>query len=479
MREVDIAIVGAGPAGLAAAAEAAAAGASAALIDMNARLGGQYWRHAPADDEPGAPAPRWHHGWGTYASLAKAVRAGEANGRIHHLAETHVWAIDRVADGFELQVARTAEACESGGHQQLSGVRARRLILATGAYDRQLPVPGWDLPGVMAAGGIQAFIKVQGVAPGRRVVLAGTGPFLLAAANSVLQAGGEVAAIVESSTLTRWFPRGALGALVPSKGPEGAQYAAALVKNRVPYLTQHAVTEVIGNGSVTGVRVAKLNAQGAPQPGTERTFSGVDLVGFGWGFTPQTELITQLGAQSRLDVDGSPVGVVDQHLESTVPGLFLAGELTGVKGAAGAVADGRIAGRAAAKAAPRRRDLATRARHAAFAQAMHRAHPVPDGWSEWLTDHTTICRCEEVRYAEVRSAITELHSHDPRRMKGSTRVGMGFCQGRICGFAAQCLTNQVHGNDAAAAVTSAEHVSKRPLALPIELGKLADHELPD
>lgn len=402
MREVDIAVVGAGPAGLAAASEAAAAGARVALIDMNRRFGGQYWRHAAADDAPGAPAPKWHHGWRTYSALAASVRDGIASGRIEHLAQTHVWAIDRAAGAsasfsdrtntessstshdsaepaFTLHLARTAEACASGGHQQLGEMRTRRLILATGAYDRQLPVPGWDLPGVMSAGGIQAFIKVQGISPGKRVVLAGTGPFLLAAANSVLQAGAEVAAIVESSSLTRWFPRGVLGALVPSKGAEGAQYAAALVKNRVLYVTQHAVTEVLGDGAVTGVRIARLDASGIPQPGTERLIENVDLVGFGWGFTPQTELLTQLGAGTRLDADGSLIGVVDARLESTVPGLFLAGELTGVKGASGAVADGRIAGRAAAGEEPHRLDLTTRARHAAFAQAMHRAHPAPGG----------------------------------------------------------------------------------------------------
>lgn len=483
MRDVQIAVIGAGPAGMAAAVEAARAGHRTALIDLNARLGGQYWRHAEADDAPGAPAPRWHHAWSQYAHLAAEVRRLSDAGTLVHLPQTQVWAIDRhdddhhdgATEGQEqppltLHLARVAEARGSGGRQQLSVLGAEQLVLATGAYDRQLPVPGWTLPGVMAAGGIQAFIKVQGVAPGRRAVIAGTGPFLLAAAASVIAAGGEVAAVCDSSHLGRWVPRGALGALVPSKGIEGAEYAGVLARHRVPYLMRTAVTRIEGEGRVERVALSRVSPEGAPIAGTERVIEDVDLVGLGWGFTPQLELLEQLGGATRLDVDGSLVGVTEGALAASVPRVHLAGEVTGVAGAAAAVAEGRIAGRAAAGQAARRRDLLVRTRHSAFARAMHRAHPVPAAWEEWMTHDTTLCRCEEVEWHEVCEAREELDAQDPRTLKGVTRVGMGYCQGRICGFAAQCLA----GREPGAQLAAARQVARRPLTMPIELGALAD-----
>lgn len=479
--DVDIVVIGAGPAGLAAAAEASEA-ASVLLVDANARLGGQFWRHGAQDDGPGAPAPCWHHGWSVYSGLAAAVREHEAAGRLRLALETQVLSIDREGGGggerFTVHLARTAEAHGARGRQAAGVVRARRVVLAAGAVDRHLPVPGWTLPGVMAAGGIQAFIKVQEVVPGRRVLLAGTGPFLLAAAHSVRRAGGEVVAICEAASLGGWFPGGALGALVPSKGLEGAEYAGGLVRDRVPYLRRHVVTEIRGDGRAEAVAVARADAEGRPIPGEERVFEGVDLVGLGWGFTPQIELLVQLGAETRLDADGSLVGVVDADLASSVPGLHLAGEVTGVKGAIGAVADGRIAGRSAAGLRPRRRDRAARARHAAFGRQMHRAHPIPRGWEAWLEPGTIVCRCEEVACGEILSARDDLGIGDPRSLKGATRAGMGYCQGRICGLAAQCLAL---GPDAAPEERhgAAVDVARRPLTMPLELGALARRERPD
>src|SRR5699024_6373619 len=136
------------------------------------------------------------------------------------LPSTHVTAVDTLAEGgFTLHLAPTPEAGPAASAP--AELRAQTVVLCPGAYDRQLPVPGWTLPGVMAAGGVQAFVKVQERSPGERVLLAGTGPFLLAAAASVLQSGAEVAAICEAGDLRGWVPRGLAGALVPGKGVEG------------------------------------------------------------------------------------------------------------------------------------------------------------------------------------------------------------------------------------------------------------------
>lgn len=486
-----VVVIGGGPAGMAAAAAAAQRTDRVVLIDASPRLGGQYWRHGAKDEAPGAPAPRWHHGWSTFRSLHQQLQDAQTSGALTVLAQTHVWALDTMADGrLAVRVAPIPEA--GPGPQRIDVVVAENVVLCPGAYDRQLPLPGWTLPGVMAAGGVQAYIKVQEQSPGRRVVLAGTGPFLLAAAASVIQAGAEVAAICESSDLTGWVPRGATAALVPSKGAEGAQYAALLVRHRVPYLTRHAVTAIHGTDRVGAVEVARVDRSGRPVPGTSRRLDGIDVVGLGWGFVPQAELLVQTGATTRLDVDGSLVGVVDAQQRSTVPGLFLAGEITGVTGAVGAVAEGTVAGRVAGGRATARtgggsphrdpRPSLARGRHRTFARAMHRAHPVPEHWLDWSCPETVVCRCEEVTLGEMVTARDDLELDDARSLKGSTRAGMGFCQGRICGFAATCIA--AGGAPAARGTASSEPspqwqesearaVSRRPFALPLTLGALA------
>lgn len=472
----EVAIIGAGPAGLATAAEASRFSRNVVLIDAGSRVGGQYWRHRPEDALPGAVAPPWHHGWSAFTALREQLEEGIRTDRITHLPGTHVWGLDRLEIGG-LSV-RMASAQESAAEQQrIRTLHADAVVLAPGAYDRQLPVPGWTVPGVMAAGGIQAFAKTQGIVPGQRILLAGTGPFLLAAAATALHACAEVVAVCESSDLLGWVPRGASAALVPSKAAEGAAFASLLARHRVPYLRRTVITEILGEQQVEAVRVARADATGAARPGTERLIEDVDLVGLGWGFVPQSELLLQSGARTRLDVDGSLVGVVDGSQASTVPGLHLAGEITGVTGAVGAVAEGRIAGEAAAahalgqSAAPDQGQRAARARHRIFARAMHRAHPAPGGWQSWLREDTTVCRCEDVPYGQIREARDELDLPDPRSLKGETRAGMGPCQGRICGFAMTCLAGAtVDPEDAA------RQVSHRPLALPLTLGALMDDE---
>lgn len=478
-----VVVIGGGPAGLAAAVEASRTCEDVVLIDAGPRLGGQYWRHGAKDELPGAPAPRWHHGWSTYRTLHEGVLAAREAGRLRLLTSTHVHALDVDADGgLVVHLAPAPEARPAAPIPRT--LAAETVVLCPGAYDRQLPVRGWTLPGVMAAGGVQAFIKVQEQAPGRRVVLAGTGPFLLAAAASVLEAGAEVVAICESGDLSGWVPRGITGALVPGKGLEGAQYAALLARHRVPYLRRQVVSAVLGEDRVRAVEISRADRRGAPLPDTSRVLEDVDVVGLGWGFVPQAELLLQAGAATRLDVDGSLVGVVDAEQASTVPGLFLAGEITGVTGASGAVAEGRLAGRAAAARAvggspvgtapvgrssfAARRDLSARTRHRLFAGVMHHAHPAPEGWTEATDADTVVCRCEEVTLGEITAAREELGATDPRSLKGVTRAGMGMCQGRICGAAMLCL-----GSDESTRHEAARAVAKRPLALPLTVEDLS------
>ncbi|GAA1628594.1 NAD(P)/FAD-dependent oxidoreductase [Brevibacterium sanguinis] len=551
---VDLVIIGAGPAGLAAAEAAlhefsaeprfvstrrsagagqrgdgsaprgagadstpASAGRSASRTDAAPRIvvidsadqpGGQFWRHrtetAVTDDG------RLHHGWDDYLALRAGFDAGIAAGIIDYRPATSVWMVEAPPDpvsadgsdrsGFTVHTAPSHGTAPAAGPSGTPSpvVRARRLIIATGGYDRQLPIPGWDLPGVMAAGGIQGFAKQNGMVPGSRFVIAGTGPFLLPVAANVTDLGGSVAAVLESSSLTSWLPHAHRAAGVPAKALEGAEYAWTFLRHRIPYRTRTVITEILGDDRVEAVATARIDRLGAVIPGTEATLENIDAVGLGWGFTPQLELPVALGARTRVDVDGSLIAVVDETQLSSVPGLYLAGEVTGVGGAVLAVAEGRLAGAQAAADVtgtpaadrtadhsrtaehPRAVDLTaarlTIARHRAFAEAMHRAHPVPPGWTERLTPETIVCRCEEVPAATIAEARATLEADDARAQKNMTRAGMGWCQGRECGFAVTCLAT---GAPAAASESSSVHASlaqtmKRPVAQPVPLSTFFD-----
>ena len=471
--EADVAVVGAGPAGLAAAVAAAEAGAAVVVVDAGAQPGGQYWRHRPETVEPN-PDGKGHHGWRTYRDLRARFDAACHTGRIRYVPGQQVWMAEKAGAGFVVRTTPTVTAGLTSRKADVgSTVSARRLVLCPGGYDRQLPVPGWDLPGVMAAGGIQALIKGNGVLPGKRFVIAGTGPFLLPVAAGIAEAGGQVLAVLESSSPKAWLPHLRAAAGVPEKAVEGVEYAAVFAQHRIPYRTRTIVTEVLGGSAASGVRTAKVDADDRARPGRERVYHDVDVVGFGWGFTPQMELPLSLEVETRLDADGSLIGVVTEHQESSIPGLFLAGEITGVGGATLAVLEGLTAGTSAAAATNSPAvlpGLRAMARHRRFAEAMHRAHPVPAAWQDWLSPQTTVCRCEEVTAGEITGAREDLGASDARSLKSFTRAGMGWCQGRVCGYAAACLGS---GPGAVPTIESLSAAAKRPLAAPVEIGELA------
>ncbi|MDT0444763.1 NAD(P)/FAD-dependent oxidoreductase [Streptomyces johnsoniae] len=478
----DAAVVGAGPAGLAAAVSAAAAGLRVALIDAAAQAGGQFWRHPDeraaadaADATDAADESAGQHDWRTFTRLRGELARHIGAHRVHHLPLHQVWTIDR--EGAAPFTLRLTPVLPEERGAATRDVAARALILCPGGYDRQLPVPGWTLPGVMAAGGVQALLKGHRTLAGRRAVVAGTGPFLLPVATGLAEAGAQVLAVCEAARPTRWLRHPLDASRAPAKALEGAGYAAALLRHRVPYLTRTAVTHVHGDDEVNGVTLERIDGSGRVVPGHERRLDA-DLVAFGWGFTPSLELVLAVGAGTGQGEDGSLVATVDRVRRTDVPGVYVAGEATGVGGAAKAVAEGELAGLTAAvdqgRPASRRRGrvlLGRIARAEAFASAMHRAHPVPEHWNEWLTPQTTVCRCEEVTAGDLSAAQDDLGAGDPRTAKMLARPGMGWCQGRVCGFAAAGLLASRAGRPAEE--SDLRPLAKRPLAAPVPLGELA------
>jgi NADPH-dependent 2,4-dienoyl-CoA reductase/sulfur reductase-like enzyme len=451
----DIAVIGAGPAGLAAAAAAIEAGADVTVVDGGPRSGGQYWRHAEQTDGAG------HHDWALYQRLAGVVEAGAA-----WRPEHPVWFVEP-GPPFAL-------------HTRSTVVRAHHLIIATGAHDRSLPFPGWDLPGVVTPGGAQAMLRGSGVPIGERVVVAGAGPFLLPVAAALAEAGTTVVDIFEAGRPSRyaWHPAAVAGSA--GKLVEAASYVATLARHRVPYRSHHAVIAAHGTTAVEAVDVARLDRHGRVDVDSARRIP-CDAVAVGFGFVPQLEIPVALGCATRLDGDGSLVVAVDVAGQTSVSNVFAAGEVTGVGGAALAVAEGRLAGAGAAMAAGYRpslsdreltRLLSRRASLRRFAAAMHAVHTPPAGWPAWVTDDTVVCRCEEVRFSAIRSAVLDLGATDARAVKSLCRPGMGWCQGRICGYATAALAADLLRRPIAEADLAA--FAKRPFALPITLADLAD-----
>ncbi|MFG2823238.1 FAD-dependent oxidoreductase [Kitasatospora sp. NPDC048365] len=447
----DLAVVGAGPAGLAAAVTAADLGLRVALVDAGARIGGQYYRH-PAPELGAARPERLHHGWSVFAGLRERLAAHAA---VDHLAGHHVWAAE-CGPVWRLHTTHGPEAADR------TTVEAGAVLLATGAYERQLPFPGWTLPGVVTAGGAQAMLKSGLVLPGRRIVVAGSGPLLLAAASSLVHAGAEVPAVVEATDYLG-YAKG-LPTLLgnPAKLVEGAQHGASLLRHRVRLRRSSAVVEAHGTDRVTAVTVARLDRDWRPVPGTERRIA-CDAVAVGHGLVPQVELATELGAATRTTPDGAVALAVDAEQRTSLPGLFAAGETCGVGGADLALAEGvlaayAVAGRPAPRGAVVRRD-----RRRAFAELMAAAHVPGAGWTGWLTPETDVCRCEEVPVARIREAVEELGAGDARTVKLLTRAGMGWCQGRMCGTAVACLSGGAGGR-----------ADSRPLSCPVPLAQLAE-----
>lgn len=330
-----VVVVGAGPAGIAAALAAADAGVPVLLVDAGPAVGGQYHRQLPDDFRAERPEAI-QHGWSSFTRQRERIQQHDL---ITHLADTSVWAIEPVETGQRLHL-QTGPADASG--RELTVVETSALVLATGAYDRALPFPGWDLPGVYTAGAAQALAKGQRVAVGKRVLLAGTGPFLLPVAESLLGVGARPVALLEANslaTVTRGWLRNPL--VARGKLGEGARYAAMLARHRIPVHHGQTVVAAHGTDRVEAVTVARLDSEWQVVPGSERRVE-VDAVCVGFGFTPNLELAVTAGC--ALD----PFVVVDDDQCTSIPGVFAAGEITGIAGAVPSAAEGRVAGAGAA-----------------------------------------------------------------------------------------------------------------------------------
>ena len=424
--DYDAVIVGGGPAGLTASLVLAQAGARVAILEEQRELGGQYFkrRHSQVLERHGDFRPA-----GT--KLIESVRTAGVECLTEHL----VWGVQ---DG-ELWTSRVKDG-------ELGRVRGRVTLVASGAYEKTIPFPGWTLPGVCTPGCALHFATVDRVRVGKRVLVAGSGPFLLPVACSLLEVGASVIAVHETSHPYRFSTTSLAAVTYLKRMRELAQYLSTLRRHRVPIKQGWRVSEALGNGQVERIRVSSDRGQ------TEEI--EVDALCVGYGFRPSTELPRLLGVECRQDpVSSDLVPVIDDFGRTTAAGIYVAGEVTGIGGVDLALISGRLVGVAMAldlglftesRKSTVARLLKTQSRLRKFTRLTGRLFSADDGFRS-IADNTVVCRCECITAGTIRRASLK-GWNDLQAVKGFTRAGMGPCQGRECGATVARLVADATGS---------------------------------
>lgn len=451
---VPLIVIGAGPAGLCAAAEATAAGVKTLLLDEQATPGGQIYRAI------GRASPERRTILGADYARGAALLEVLERGLLDYRPGADVWQITPEREVF-FSIAGKARTLQAG-----------RIILAGGAMERPMPFPGWTLPGVMGAGAAQTLLKSSGLIPDGKAVLAGSGPLLFLIAGQILDAGGRIAALVETTprgNLVRALPYLPAVLRKPSYLTKGAALLARLRRAKVPHFKG----------------AHNLSAQGGKRIETLRfTAAGrghvlpCDLLLLHQGVVPNVQITRALG----LAHDWNPLARAWQpHLDpwggSALEGIAVAGDGGGVLGARAAELQGRLAGLEAAyrlgtlnqaardeKARPFQRALAAERAARPFLDRLYQPA------AEFLNpaDETVVCRCEEVTAGQIRGFV-ELGCLGPNQAKSFGRAGMGPCQGRVCGLCVSEIIARARGVQ----MQDVGYFRIRPPIKPVTLGELA------
>jgi NADPH-dependent 2,4-dienoyl-CoA reductase/sulfur reductase-like enzyme len=457
--DFDLVVIGAGPAGMAAADEASAHGVRVVVLDEQPEPGGQIYRNistnqrneSRVNDILGADYRRG-------ATLARQFVMACEDGRIDYRPDCTVWQVDR---------DRTVQMSRGGRAEDL---RSRRLIVATGAMERPVPIPGWTLPGVMSAGAAQIMLKAAQAVPRGPVVVAGTGPLLLLIAQQLVDAGATVAALLETTRAADYLaalPKLPAALRAPGYLRKGMAMRNRLRKAGVPIFSAVHDLSAIGGERVETVRFRRRGASHE---------IATSLLLLHQGVVPNVQITRQLGCEHAWDeAQRCWRPALDEWGNTSLDGIAVAGDGGGIAGAEAAALAGRIAGieavhrlgklDAGARAAPLRRELSTHLAVRPLLDVLFRPSPEilnpPDA-------ATIVCRCEEVTAGAIRDAVS-LGATGPNQAKAYLRCGMGPCQGRLCGLTVSEIIAAATGKTVAE--TGYYHI--RPPIKPVTLGELA------
>ncbi|MGY2273124.1 MULTISPECIES: FAD/NAD(P)-dependent oxidoreductase [Pseudomonas] len=434
-----VVIVGAGPAGISAARTLLDHGIRPCLVDESLRGGGQIYRRQPLGFQRTAKQL-----YGFEARKAEAVHRtmDELAPLIDYRPQTLVWN----AEDRRLDMLNNGRA-ESLDYAQ--------LIVATGATDRILPVPGWTLPGVYSLGAAQIALKYQGCAIGERVAFCGSGPLLYLVAYQYAKAGAKVVAVLDSAPFSAQCR--ALPALLgqPATLAKGVYYRAWLTAHGIPVHQGATLEKINGAQRVSGIQWA------------DHTLP-CDAVAFAHALRSETQLADLLGCEFTWNaLNRAWLPQRDSAGRSSVNGVYLAGDGAGIMGADAAQMAGERAALAvledAGVAIDQRRPAVLEQQLAAiqrFRHGLETAFPFPEQWAAEAPDALILCRCEEVSVGDIRAVVDEGH-WEINRVKAHCRVGMGRCQGRMCGLAAAEIVAERSGR-------AIEHVGRLRGQAPIK-----------
>lgn len=447
-------IVGAGPAGIRAAQALVAAGLRPLVVDEAPACGGQIYRQRLVPDERSSAAL-----YGSEAPKAERLHRDFAalKDRLDYWPQALLW---NLRDG-------RADIAVGGASRQAA---YDGLILATGATDRVLPIPGWTLPGVFTLGGAQIALKAQGCAIGSNVVFVGSGPLLYLVAWQYMKAGVAVAAVLDTAPFSAKFNllRGLL--LDPAVILRGVRMTAELKLKGVALRYGVSDVRIAGEERVEGI---------AWREDLREMRLACDGVGYGLALRSETQLADLAGCRFRFDArDRAWLPERDVAGRSGVAGVYLAGDGAGIAGADAA----ELAGERAALALLQDRGLPHQPERAAaierslarlgrFRDVLELAFPFPAKWAEDIADETLVCRCEEISAGELRRAATDFSLGEVNRLKAVSRLAMGRCQGRICGAAGAELLAHTTGRAIDAVGRLRVQAPVKPVPLTLALGQ--------
>lgn len=467
-----VVVVGGGPAGITAALTTAEAGLRTLLVDERPTLGGQVFKQpgpgfVVTDERP--LGSQWRYG-------RRLVERGAASA-VQRAMDTAVVDAEQADDGWLLVLATGADTRR---------VHASRLVVCAGAHDRPVVFPGWTLPGVITAGGLQGLVKSQRFMPGRRMVFAGSGPVALAFPAQLAHYGADIVLALEAGP-----PPGPVDVARLTRAAYGnvdllqdaVRYRVGLLRHKIPLHYRRIVVRAEGERRVERITHARVDADWQVVPGTEQTVEA-DLLCVGYGFAPSVELLRLIGAGFDDDEAlGGPVAHRDSWCRLSVARSYAAGDGAGVEGSKVAVDEGVIAGLAAAmdegvltadEARPRARPALVRIRRRrSLAAATSRMYRVGSGIYDLADDATAVCRCEEVTAGRLSEVIAD--NDDLSVVKALTRAGMGPCQGRYCGRHVAAMISRRHG----APITAVEPATPRMPVRPVAIGAIADRSIGD